>query len=266
MRINESDIWRLDLSRGTLTPLTHDAMAMSSVWTLDGKGIVFASATGGSRSSNLFRQAVDGSGVAEQLTTTTEEGHNPSSWTPDGRELAFVSGGDIWVLPLSGDDRHPRPVIQTAFREDCPAFSPDGRWLAYTSDESGQREVYVQPYPGSGAKTQVSIDGGFAPAWRGDGRELFFQSGVTGTEAGGIPILQMMAVDITTDPVFAAGMPRVLFEGNYEIAGGNRQYDVTPDGQRFLTTRAIELPMQPVTQIHVVLNWFEELKRLVPTN
>jgi len=135
-----------------------------------------------------------------------------------------------------------------------PRFSSDGRWLAYTSDESGRYEIYVQPYPGPGGKWQISTEGGTEPAWNPNGRELFYRSGD-----------KMMAVDIATQPGFAAGTPRMLFEGKYEAAPvPSADYDVSSDGQRFLMLKSSEQEQAAPTQINVVLNWFEELKRRVP--
>ena len=117
---------------------------------------------------------------------------------------------DIWVLRLgdhsrgSGQVRKPQPFLRTPFNEEAPRFSPDGHWLAYISDESGRYEIYVQPYPGPGGKWQISTEGGTEPVWNRNGRELFYRSGD-----------KMMAVDIATQPSFAAGKPRMLFEGPY---------------------------------------------------
>jgi hypothetical protein len=138
--------------------------------------------------------------------------------------------------------------------EAAPAFSPDGHWLAYISDESGRYEVYVQPYPGPGGKTQISTDGGTEPVWNRNGRELFYRSGE-----------KMMAVDITTQPSFSAGKPKMLFQGPYLPTGTTVPfYDVSPDGGRFLMLSPAE-PTTPLTQIVVVQNWFEELKQRVPS-
>jgi serine/threonine-protein kinase len=141
----------------------------------------------------------------------------------------------------------------------APQLSPDGRWLAYAADdESGRREIYVHPYPGLGSKRQISFGGGNEPQWSRDGRELFYRSGN-----------KMMAVAIATAAGFVAGKPQPLFEGNYAsgLAGWVRaNYDVSPDGQRFLMIKPVDQGREPLTQINVVLNWSEELKRLVPTN
>jgi dipeptidyl aminopeptidase/acylaminoacyl peptidase len=210
----------------------------------------------------VFWQLADGGGRREQLTSgkTTSV---PFSWSPDGQTLAGITVAppnppEIFVMRLS--DRKMQPFLQThaATFEDAPQFSPDGHWMAYASDESGRREIYVQPYPDPGGKWQISTDGGNEPQWNRNGREIFYRDGD-----------KMMAVDITTtQPGFAAGKPHELFEGNYlkNSSGYARpNYDVSTDGQRFLMIKAIDEGRAATTQINVVLNWTEELKRLVPT-
>jgi Tol biopolymer transport system component len=206
--------------------------------------------------------------------TTSEYIQVPQSWSPDGQLLAYIeinpsTQRDIWVLrmgdpslgsgqapsPGSGQVRKAQPFLRTPFNESLPRFSPDGRWLAYMSDESGRNEIYVQPYPGPGGKWQISTEGGTEPVWNPNGRELFYRSGG-----------KMMAVDIATQPGFATGKPRMLFEGGYEPAPvPNFNYDVSHDGQRFLMIKSTEATEAAPTQINVVLNWFEELKQKVPT-
>jgi Tol biopolymer transport system component len=157
--------------------------------------------------------------------------------------------------PGSGQVRKAQPFLRTRFDESVPRFSPDGRWLAYISNESGQFEIYVQPYPGPGGEWQISTEGGTEPAWNPNGRELFYRSGD-----------KMMTVDIATQPGLAAGKPRLLFQGRYQLTQGTSpNYDVSPDGQRFLMLKPSETEASAPTQINVVLNWFEELKRKVPT-
>ena len=163
-----------------------------------------------------------------------------------------TTGFDIWVLRLA--DRKAQPFLRTPFNESVPRFSPDGRWLGYISNESGRYEVYVQPYPGPGGKWQISTEGGTEPAWNSNGRELYYRNGD-----------KMMAVDIATQPSFTAGKPRVLFEGRYVPSPATSpNYDVSPDGQRFLMLKPNEQEASAPTQINVVLNWFEELKQKVP--
>jgi len=260
---NDRRIWVFDISRGSFRPLTQGGVEDAPAWSRDGRHVVFGRIFG--PSAGLFRQEVDGSGEQERLTTTNA-GHAPCSWSPDGTELAYVHRGkgevDIWVLPVGERGEQPRPVVKTPFSEQHPAFAPDGRWLAYTSDESGSAEVYVQSYPEPGTKKQVSVDGGGAPAWSRDGRELFF-----GVKNGQTGILRMMVVGVATEPALRFGKPTMLFEGRYGGVTGCASYDVTPDGRRFLMVGEGELPPHdPVTHINVVLNWFEELKRRVPVN
>jgi len=176
-------------------------------------------------------------------------------------EINPTTGYDIWVLRMgdpsagSGQVRKTQPFLRTRFDEAAPQFSPDGRWLVYVSNESGHFEVYAQPYPGPGGKWQISTEGGTEPVWNPNGRELFYRSGD-----------KMMAVDITTQPSFAAGKPRMLFEGQYVPTPATLpNYDVSPDGQRFLMLKPSDSAEAP-TQINVVLNWFEELKQKVPTD
>ncbi len=247
-----SDVWVYDIPRTTLTPLNFKGTNGFPLWTPDGKRLAFLLSKDGPE--NLFWKPADGSSGEERLTTS-EFDQSPESWSPDGKVLAFTethptTGQDIWVLSLEGE-RKPQPWLQTRFNERSARFSPDGRWLAYQSGESGRQEVYVQPFPGPGGKRQVSTLGGFEPRWARNGRELFYRNSNN-----------MMVVDVTTTPAFTTSNPRLLFEGRF--IPGAKTYDVAPGGQRFLVVRPSEQEIT-ATQIHVVLNWFEELKRLVPT-
>jgi len=259
------DIWVYDIARQTLNRLTFEGSEnQQPQWTPDGERITWRSIREGVP-GNLFWKLADGTGSVERLTTS-EFRQNPGSWSPDGQFLAFYqrpSAGpsptarDIWILPLEGE-RKPQSILQTQFNELAPVFSPDGRWLAYLSDESGRYEIYVRPFPKvEEGKWQISTDGGGEPSWAPNGRELFYRNEDRN---------KMMAVDITTEPTFGAGTPRLLFEGSYQSGvTGTALYDVTPDGQRFVMVQAEEQEAG-ASQINVVLNWFEELKRLVPTN
>jgi eukaryotic-like serine/threonine-protein kinase len=260
----ETQVWLYDLFRETLTRFTFEGSTnLGAVWTPDSKWIAFESNKEGPM--NLFRQLADGSGGRERLTTS-ENLNVPGSWSPDGQQMCFVevnptTGYDIWVLRMgdpsasAGQIRKAQPFLRTPFNESVPEFSPDGRWLVYVSDESGRNEIYVQPYPGPGGKWQISTEGGTEPVWNPNGRELFYRSGE-----------KMMAVDVATQPGFAAGKPQMLFEGQYVPTPGTLpNYDVSPDGQRFLMLKPSEQEQAAPTQINVVLNWFEELKRRVPT-
>ncbi len=180
----------------------------------------------------------------------------PMSWSPDGRFLAITethpeSGRDIWVIPREGE---PIPFLVTPFQEGAAKYSPDGGWLAYVSDESGKSQVYVQPFPGPGQKVTLSTEGGAEPVWSPAGGELFYRRGS-----------DMMVVDVTTEPTFSAGKPRLLFSGDYRVdTAGHPSYDVSADGQRFLMVQDVR--QEALTEIHVVLNWTEELKRLAPAD
>jgi len=248
-------VWLYDLSRDALSRFTLEGDQNGwPVWTPDSKRIVFLSTKEGPQ--NIFWQLADGSGGNERLTTS-EHRQGPTSWAPDGQLLAFIEVNpnkrfEIWVLRMG--DRKAQPFVQTRFNEGAPRFSPDGRWLAYNSDESGRYEVYVQPYPGPGGKWQISTEGGTEPVWNPNGRELFYRSGD-----------KLMAADIANQAGFAAGRPRKLFEGRYGDSPNpvTANYDVSLDGQRFLMTKESE-QSSSVTQINVVLNWFEELKQKVP--
>jgi len=243
-------IWLCDLRRGTRTPLTHRGDNQEPIWTPDGRWITFTDG------SSLHRSLADGSGEIEDLLMTTDGFPFPSSWSPDGGVLAYYTVGtenrrDIHGMNLDGD-RTPFPILVTEFNEHSPVFSPDGGLLAFVSDRSGKEEVYVQPYPAPGPRHQVSTEGGREPMWSRDGRELFYRSGD-----------RMIAVRVETEPRFSAGLPRVLFEARFQMdRGGGQMYDVSADGQRFLMIRSPQ--EHELTEIRVVLNWAEELKRLVP--
>ena len=238
-----SVLWIYDLTRGSLTQLSSEQGSyINPLWTPDGRRVVYRSNKAGIW--NLYWRPADGSGAEERLTTS-DDSDTPFSWSPDGRVLAFAKGNhDIWTLPLEGD-RKPQPFLRTSSYATSPQFSPDGHWLAYSSEESGGTQVYVQPYPGPGGKWQVSTDGGNRPQWNPNSREIFYRNGDA-----------TMVVDVTTSPTFSAGKPIVLYQG----PEGN----VSRDAQRFLAMQPVEL-RQPPTQINVVLNWFEELKQKVPT-
>ena len=261
VRVTENgntDIWVIDLVSGNPNRLTFDtALDRLPVWSPDGRHIVFTSTRQGPW--NLFRKPADGSGPAERLTTSPNDQY-PHSWARNGSELFYDemvpgNGLDIFALPLEGDGA-PRAIIHTRFHEFFPALSQDGRWLAYTSDELGHYEVYVRPYPGLRGKWQISRGGGIAPRWSGDGKELFYRNGN-----------KMMAVTIETDVSFIPGNPVELFEDSYVDDRYGHRYDVSADGQRFLMVKRGQFTdsASPGTEIMVVENWFEELKRLAPT-
>jgi serine/threonine-protein kinase len=247
------DSWIVELTRGTLTRLTFEGWNSRPIWSADGERIIFGS-NRVENIYNIFWKPADGSGAAEQLTMAAAY-HSPTSISSDGKTIVFgqnssTTGRDIGMVRLEGE-RQPEMLLQTPFDEHTGMLSPDDRWLAYVSNESGRAEIYVRPFPGPGGRVQISTEGGMQPMWSRDGRELFYRNGN-----------KMMAVAITMEPELNPGKPEVLFEGGYQIGGRiSSNYDVTPDG-RFVMIRTDEKAAP--AQINVVLNWFEELKRLAP--
>ncbi|MGH9256213.1 MAG: hypothetical protein ACRD3C_16780, partial [Vicinamibacterales bacterium] len=226
------------------------------VWSPDGRRLAFSHSGDG---HNLYWQAADGTGVPERLTQRSRP-QLPVAFAPDASVLLFnePQGGvqDIGIATLSGD-RKSELILQTPFDEENPEVSPDGRWLAYSSNESGRMEIYVRPFPDVGSgRWQVSTDGGTRPLWARNGRELFYY----------VPPGTIVAVPIQAGSPFAAGTPRPLFIGDYQMPVAGRAYDVSPDGQRFLMIKAAPGEAAAPPQIVVVQHWLDELKRLVPTN
>jgi serine/threonine-protein kinase len=261
-----ADIWMKDLERDTISRLTHlPGRNNDPVWTPDGKSVVFRSyfqANGG-----LYWIRADGVGEAQRLTDG-QAVEVPYSFSPDGKQLAFsrndaVLGSEIWTVPVEGDRDHPRlgkaePFLRTSFFEGYPAFSPDGRWLAYSSNETGRFEVYVRPFPGPGSKSQISIDGGSYPIWSRNGRELFFLT----------LDWRIMAADYTANAnPFAAGKPKVWSPTSLLYMGGNYPYDLAADGKRFAVNLypggTVEREQRLIDSVTVLLNFFDELRRRV---
>ena len=260
------DLWTSDVARGTLSILTPDpAEDRVPLWTPDGERVVFRS---NREPPGLFWKAADGRGAVEPLLTGEEVQQltflTPSDWSPDGNELlvhysAPDTDFDIGVLSMDGE-RSWQPLLSSAANEGdpaLPALSPDGAWIAYQSDETGQFEVYVERFPDLGNKEQISTGGGQDPVWSLDGRELFYRD-LSGS--------RMMVAPIETEPTLTLGTATVAFEGTY-FQGIGRRHDLAPDG-RFLmikpTGAVTEDAASTLPQIVVVQNWFEELKRLVP--
>jgi serine/threonine protein kinase/Tol biopolymer transport system component len=240
-----SDLWILDLARGTSTRFTVDPGDEDfSVWSPDGSRVVFSSNRAGS-SYDLYLK--NSSGVTqEELLLKSDPAKSATDWSADGRFLLYTAtdpqmGNDIWVLPMTGE-RKPETVVRTQFNEGQARFAPDGRWIAYFSNESGRPEIYLQGFPKAASRTQISTSGGNRPHWRRDGKELFFTSLAA----------EMMAVDIgvADDGSLKAGLPHRLFAVN---ALGN--WSVTPDGQRFLINTAGQQASGAVTPVTVVVNW-----------
>jgi serine/threonine protein kinase len=260
-------VWIADLKAGAAPRrLTFGGRNLNPIWSRDGRYMVFQSDREGDRS--LFRQPVDGTGTAERLTRAdgTLE-HRAEDWSPDDKTLLFTVGagsGDLWTLSLDGD-RKPKPIVQLPSNERYATFSPDGRYFAYTSNEVGnQSEVFVQPYPPTGAKYQVSTGGGRYPLWSPDARQLFYDTQLV---AGGVGSL--VAVEVRTQPALSFGKPTPIPVGRAVLGANGRYYDITPDGKQFLVVTSAGAGNgaagQAPEQINVVLNWSEELKQRVPT-
>ncbi|MDQ3256192.1 MAG: hypothetical protein M3R15_20235, partial [Acidobacteriota bacterium] len=247
------DVWLLELARGTPMRFTFDpATDWFPVWSPDGSRIVFSSNRNGP--TDLYQKGASGTG-SDELLLKSSNAKVPTDWSPDGRFILYRSQdpqtkADIWVLPLEGD-RQPFPLLQTEFNEQQARFSPNGKWIAYTSDESGTTQVYVQSFPAPGTKWQVSTGGGDQPRWRRDGRELFYLA------ADG----KLMAVEVKTDGTFAAGVPKPLFEIHSPTVAGPIaiNYAATADGQRFVGRSAVE--EASTTPITVIVNWAAEVKQ-----
>jgi Tol biopolymer transport system component len=251
-----ADIWVLDVARGTSTRLTFDAhQDTNPVWSPDGARIAFRSNRAGH--FDLYERNADGSGE-DRLLFQSNEDKAPTSWSHDGQFLLFASlaprtSGGLWILPFGGGGK-PIPFLQTESQASLGQFSPDGRWIAYTSNDSGAFEVYVRPAlpnsiggtSGSGSKWMVSKGGGAFPRWRGDGKQLFYLS----------LNRQLMAADVTADRTFQTGIPKSLFDSQAAALG---TYGVTSDGKKFLFVTA--QAANTATPYTVVLNWLPGLKK-----
>ncbi len=252
----ESDIVIYDRDRGTLTPVTFEGQNLSAVWSPDGSRLAFASDRDGT--FNLYARPADPAGTVVRLTASDNR-QIPFSWSPDGRFLAFVeihpeTSHDIWMLPMDGEGV-PEPYATTSFAEDYPAFSPDGRWIAYASDQTGQPEIWVRAFRGDERSSRVSDSGGGMPVWSTSGDRLYY-----------VAQHRLMSVDVATVPAFLSERPLPLIDGvpgYYWTQHGGTElltYDVSPDGSRFITTRGVDSP----DRLHLVTNWFAELRELAP--
>jgi Tol biopolymer transport system component len=247
------DLWVYDLEGRPPIKLTFDGTDFAEMWSLDGRHLVYESASGA-----LLSIPADGSSRTPEKVSP--DGHfHPHGWSPDGRELIAAEIGtptiaDVIGLPMGGTGLR-RAIVQTDNAEGQPgvALSPDGRWLAYVSDVTGQAEVWVQPYPGPGAPVRVSPGGGVEPVWARNGRELYY-----------LQADRLMSIAVGTQASFSFSPPTQLFEGRYRRGGQPPSYDVAPDG-RFLMLKSPDA--QAITaHFVVVLNWLDELRQRVPGN
>ncbi len=261
-----TDVWLTDLDRRITSRFTfRPPLNNVPIWSSDGRQIVFASARDGFL--NLYRRASDASSPDELLLKVNAQPILfPSDWSADGRFLTYYRTDpktqlDIWTLsmesnrpsigserPDAAEGRKPVPFLHGDFNESQGQFSPDDRWIAYVSDESGSQQVYVQSFPTLGGQRQISREGGNQPRWRRDGKELFYLA----------PDRKLMAVTVKTGATFAADAPRTLFQTELNVTALRQSYAVSADGQRFLLNTSPEAGSPPMT---VVLNWPALLKK-----
>ena len=265
--VGAADLWVVDMDRGTRTRLTvadnntvEDNNRFYPVWAPDGTQLAFGEGAGSP--NRVLLTPADGSGQFETLLDVNER-QFPMSWAPDGSALALYRSGsdgtnrDIIILPLDGDGM-PVPFVSTPFEDRGVSFSPNGRWLAYVSDKSGQDEIYVRPYPGPGGEVIVSSGGGKEAVWGRSGTELFYRNGS-----------QVMVVPVQTEQALSVEAPRLLFEGEFVLdnaagGGGNPNYDISPNGEHFVFVES--LASEGGALLYVVLNWHQELLERVPVN
>jgi Tol biopolymer transport system component len=244
------DLWVQDLERGVASRFTFDpGDDHAPLWSPDGSHIVYSSDRKGS--CDLYLKSASGTGTVDELLVTEQNTH-AADWSRDGRYVALAkragdNGWDIWALPMNPPGEA-FPVVQSEFWEIRPNFSPDARWMAYESNESGRPEIYVTQFPGPGGKFQVSTDGGSEPRWSDDGRELFYLDETQ----------HMVSVDVEAGDTFRAGLPETLFASRVFPSYRSR-YLVSRDGQRFLMLSRMESQSNPPTT--VVLNWHASLQR-----
>jgi serine/threonine-protein kinase len=263
---DRSDLWVLDVVRGARTRITFTGNnRFYPIWTRDGSRLTFGDGT--TDTNRVLWAPADGSGKSEVLMDTGTRRY-PSSWSPDGRTLAFYVGPagtstnsrDLWLLHLDGDKRTTAPFVETPFEERGGIFSPNGRWIAYVSNKSGQNDIYARPYPGPGGEVTVSVGGGQEPIWAPSGRELFYRHDG-----------KLLAVSIAENAsTLTVGSPSLVFTDPYRLDtgganGGMANYDISPDGKQFVMVEEPKAASQPTVHLQVVLNWFDELRARVPT-
>jgi hypothetical protein len=260
------DVWVYEWERDTMSRLTFDAIQdIHPVWTPDGRRIAFGSQRADRATFNMYWMKADGTEEPQRLLESKNV-QFPGSWHPSGKFLAFTeisakTNNDIMILPFEGNEAtgfkpgKPTEFLATFFQEYDPAFSPDGRWIAYRSNETGSYEVYVRPFPGPGGKWQVSTAGGYFPTWSRNGNELFYR-----TQDSRI----MVVTYKSAGDIFQTDKPRLWSEGQFTDRANSRNFDLHPDGRRFAVLNA---PLQAQTKfdkVTFVFNFFDELRRIAP--
>jgi Tol biopolymer transport system component len=267
-----ADIWVNEWEHDTLTRLTFGGERNASpVWTPDGQRITYSSLEKRGVTTLYWKRA-DGAGDAQHLTESKNSKY-PGSWRPDGKVLAFtqlnpITSSDIMMLPIEGNEKsgwktgEPKPFLDGPFNENDPAFSPDGRWLAYSSDESGNSEVYVRPFPGPGGKWQVSNGGGLLPRWSRRSKEFFYRT--TDSKI-------MFATYTASGDSFHSDKPQLWSSGQFTSRGGSSNFDVHPDGKRFVVLKdsavlkdSVAGEAKTVNKVNIILNFFDEIRHKVP--
>jgi len=257
---SEDDIYIYDLVRDTFVRLTLQGGELMPVWSADGQEVIFGSARNGHLNPLMYRKAVEGTSPAEPVLSAEQlEGiehfpQMPTGVSPDGRWLLFdlihpERRFDIMLAPLDGGQ--PRPLVATDASEVLASVSPDGRWVSFISDRTGRYEVYVRPFPDGDQEWQISSGGGDDPRWSPTGEELFYLDGAN-----------LMSVRYSSNENFEVSKPLLVLE-NALLSIPGLSFDVSGDGQRFVVNRPIDAGTT-TTRLHLVSNWFEELKGLVP--
>lgn len=257
VRAHSADLWVYEIARGTLTRLTFDESSVQGIWTPDGRRIVISSQT--DRRVGIYWVPSDFSGSPELLVLGDGHDQRPQCWTPDGKSLLYVTGPsskrEVWLVSVPGGQ--PGRFLQGPGNIIAARISPDGKWVGLESTESGRSEVYVQSFPGLGAKVQVSDGGGTSPRWRSGGGELYYgQPGVSTQDPA-----RLMAAQIQVKSGFHVTSSHALFE----IPAG-ATWDPVPDGKSFLVENVTEASRNPKVTLRVVTEWFEELRRSVPAH
>ena len=261
-----SDLWVLDVKRGARTRVTFNANnRFYPIWTRDGNRLTHADGT--STTNRLLSTLADGSGGTETLLDVGPRNF-PSSWSPDGRVLALYINGptntrDLAMLDMTADKKTATPFVATPFEERGAIFSPDGRWIAYVSNKTGQNDIFARPYPGPGAEITISAGGGQEPVWAPSGKELFYRHDGK---------MLVVRIDETASSL-TVGAPARLFDDSFRLDtgganGGMANYDIAPDGKRFVMIeepKATNSQGNQLVRVNVVLNWIDDLKRRVPT-